>query len=210
MELLLLPFYGPLSGTIWVSRYQKKHSPTYTYPDHQSSFICFLHLCCHPWHTPCSIYMPDSFFCKISVQVFFGLPLGLAPSTSYSTHFFTQSLSSFRKTCPYHCNLFCCRTETISSNPRLSLSSLLGTLSFSLTPHIHLTILISVRWSATSFSFLAGQVSLPCNILLCTQPLYNLPLAINDTSLLVSSGTKCLNSGLHSCINNSMYTQHVT
>ena len=23
-------------------------------------------------------------------------------------HFFTQSVSSFRNTCPYHCNLFCC------------------------------------------------------------------------------------------------------
>jgi len=33
---LLLPFYGPLSGTTWVSRYWKKHSPTHTYPDHQS------------------------------------------------------------------------------------------------------------------------------------------------------------------------------
>ena len=45
--------------------------------------------------------------------------------------------------------------------PSLSLSSLLGSLSFSLTPHIHLTILISARWSATTFSFLTGQVSLP-------------------------------------------------
>jgi len=45
-------------------------------------------------------------------------------------------------------------------------------------PHIHLTILISARWSATSMSFLMGQISLPCNILLCTQLLYNLPLTI--------------------------------
>ena len=44
-ELLLqLPCYSPLSVTTWVSQYQKKHSPTHTYPDHQSSFICFLHL----------------------------------------------------------------------------------------------------------------------------------------------------------------------
>jgi len=33
-----------LSGTTWVSQYQKKHSPTHTYRGHQSSFICFLHL----------------------------------------------------------------------------------------------------------------------------------------------------------------------
>jgi len=60
-------------------------------------------------------------------------------------------------------------------------------------PHIHLTILISARWSATSFSFLTSQVSLPCNILLRTQLLYNLPITINDMSLLVSNGTNCLN-----------------
>jgi len=42
-----------------------------------------------------------------------------------------------------------------SSIPSLSLSSLLGTLSFALTLHIHLTIkiLISACGSATSFSF---------------------------------------------------------
>ena len=34
----------PLSGKSWISRYQKKHSPTHTYHDHQPSFISFLHL----------------------------------------------------------------------------------------------------------------------------------------------------------------------
>jgi len=56
-------------------------------------------------------------------QVFFGLPLGLAPSTSYSIHFFTQSLSSFCNTCPFHRNLFCCSTKIMSSNPSLSLTA---------------------------------------------------------------------------------------
>jgi len=64
-------------------------------------------------------------------------------------------------------------------------------LYFTLTLHIHLTILISARWSATSFSFLTGQASLPCSILLHTQLLYSLPLLINDISLLVSNGTNC-------------------
>jgi len=64
-------------------------------------------------------------FSTISVQVFFGLPPGLAPSTSYSTHFFTQSLSSFHSTCPYLRSLFCCSTVIMSSNPTLSLNSLL-------------------------------------------------------------------------------------
>ena len=38
------PFNGLLSGTIRVGRYQKKHSPTHTHPDHRTSFIIFLHL----------------------------------------------------------------------------------------------------------------------------------------------------------------------
>jgi len=111
-------------------------------------------------------------FCTTFLHVLFGLPLGLEPSTSYSLHFFTQSVSSFRNTCPYHRNLFCCSINIISSIPSLSLNSLLGTLPFTLTLHIHLTILISACWSATSFSFLTGQVLLPCSILLCTQLLF--------------------------------------
>ena len=38
------PFNGRLSGTTRVGRYQKKHSPTHTHPDHRASFITFLHL----------------------------------------------------------------------------------------------------------------------------------------------------------------------
>jgi len=84
-------------------------------------------------------------FCTTSLQIFFSLPLGLAPSTSYSIHFFTQSLSSFRSTFPYHHKLFCCSTEIMSSNPSLSLNPLLGTLILgSFTPHIHRSILVSV------------------------------------------------------------------
>ena len=37
-------FNGLLSGTTRVGRYQKKHSPTHTHPDHQTSFINYLHL----------------------------------------------------------------------------------------------------------------------------------------------------------------------
>jgi len=102
-------------------------------------------------------------FCTTFLHVLFGVPLGLEPSTSYSIHFFTQSVSSFRNTCPYQWyrrNLFCCSINIMSSIPSLSLNFLLGTLSFTLTLHIHLTIVISARWSATSFSFLTGQVSL--------------------------------------------------
>ena len=38
------PFNGLLFGTTRVGRYQKKHSPTHTHPDHWTSFIIFLHL----------------------------------------------------------------------------------------------------------------------------------------------------------------------
>jgi len=55
--------------------------------------------------------------------------------------FLHQIIASFCGTCPYHRNLFCCSTEIMSSNPSLSLNPLLGTLSGSLMPHIHLTIL---------------------------------------------------------------------
>ena len=44
---------------------------------------------------------------------------GLEPTTSYSIHFFTQSLSSFRNTRPYHRNLFCCSTDIIPTVPNL-------------------------------------------------------------------------------------------
>ena len=114
-------------------------------------------------------------FSRTSLQVPFGFPLGLWPSTSYYIYFLTQS-SSFCNTCSYHRSLFWCSTNVMSSIPNLSLSSLLGHLYFTLMPHIHLTTLISARWSATSFSFLTGQVSLPHNILLRTQLLHNLPL----------------------------------
>jgi len=46
------PFYSPLSGITHLSRYLKKHSPAYTYPHHQPSFISFLHLL---WSTVSSL-----------------------------------------------------------------------------------------------------------------------------------------------------------
>jgi len=85
--------YGPLSGTTRVSRYQKKRSPTH-HPDHPI-LISLFHL---PQSIASSLFelLAWQSFCTTSVHVLFGLPLGLEPSTSYSIHFFTQSLSSFR------------------------------------------------------------------------------------------------------------------
>ena len=114
------PFYGLLSGTTWVSRYQKKHSPTH-HPDHPV-FISFCHL---PRSIASFLFKLRAWqsFCTISIHVLFGLPLGLEPSTSYSIHFFNKSVSSFCNTCPYHRNLFCCSINIISSIPSLSLNS---------------------------------------------------------------------------------------
>jgi len=77
-------------------------------------------------------------------------------STSWSCtlhfifHTFLQSLSSF-------CNTSHAIATCYAVVPKLChlilvcLSTLLGTLSFTLMPHIHLTSLISAHWSATSF-----------------------------------------------------------
>ena len=82
------PFYGPLSGTTRVSRYQKKHSPTH-HRDHHPIFISFFHL---PRSIASSLFKSRAWqsFCTTSFHVLFGLPLGLEPSTLYSIHFFTQ------------------------------------------------------------------------------------------------------------------------
>jgi len=75
-SVLTHPFNDPLSGTMQVGRYQKKHSPTRTHHGHQTSFINFLHLLrsipfflfnLHVWRS----------FATTSLQVLFGLPLGL-------------------------------------------------------------------------------------------------------------------------------------
>jgi len=107
-----------MSGTTWVSRYLKKHSPTHIHLS-WSSVIPYL---LPPWRSMASSLfnlLAWQSFSTISVQVFFSLPVGLATCTSYSIHFFTQSLSSFHCTCPYLCNMFCCSTEIMLSNPSL-------------------------------------------------------------------------------------------
>jgi len=84
---------------------------THTYHGHQSSLICCIHLL---RSMASSLFIPRAWqpFSTNSVQVFFGLPLGLAPSTSYSINFFTQS-NLFCNTCPYRRNLFHCSTEIV-------------------------------------------------------------------------------------------------
>jgi len=123
----------------------------------------------------------------------------LSPCPLWSTSWSAALHLIFQISSPNQCLLFATHAHTIATCFAVVsilyhlflvfLNSFLGTLSVTLTLHIHLTILISARWSATSFSFLTGQVSLPCIILLRTQLLYSLPLLINYISLLVSNGT---------------------
>ena len=102
-------------------------------------------------------------FLTQSHQVFFGRPLCLIPSTSHIIQRLTQSLSSFHSACPNYLNLLFLIIKLTGSNSKSSLSSSLFFLSFSLTPHIHLIILISVRFIFSSCSTFIGQVSLPCH-----------------------------------------------
>jgi len=150
--------------------------------------ICFCHLLrsmASSLFSPCALQS----FCTIS-------KFSLVYLLTWHPPLHTPYISS-----PNHCLLFAAHTITTCFAVVLrlchlilvSLSALLGTLSCNFTPHINLTILISALWSATSFSFITGQVSLPYNILLLTQLLYNLPLTVNDISLLVSNRTNCLN-----------------
>ena len=106
--------------------------------NHHPIFISFFHL---PRSIASSLFKLHAWqsFCTTSLHVLFGLPPGLEPSTSYSIHFFTQSVSSFRSTCPYHRNLFCCSINIISSIPSLSLNSLLGTPSFVCVFYLNIT-----------------------------------------------------------------------
>jgi len=97
---------------------------THTYRGHQSSLICFLHLL----HSMASAFFNlrawQSFSQSLSkfslVNLLVWHPPLHTPYTSSPNH-------SFRSTCSYHLNLFCCSTEIMSSNPTLSLNHLLGT-----------------------------------------------------------------------------------
>ena len=135
-----------------------------------------------PWHPPYSIHVLYSLFPQ-SVSKF-SLVYLLAWHPPLIFHTFVHP---FVFAAPAH-TIATCFAVVLSSNPSLSLNPLLQTLSCSFMPHIHLTILTAACCSATSFSFVTGQVSLPCNIRLCTQLLYSLPLTINaDAKIMVDA-----------------------
>jgi len=113
-----------LPGTTRVSRYQKK---TFTH-----SHLLWLSII--PYLLPPSVTIHGI----LCLTVFFH---NLSPSFLWSTswpgtlHFILHTflhpiivfLLSYCSTCTYHCNLFCCSTKSMSSNPNLSLNPLLKT-----------------------------------------------------------------------------------
>ena len=152
----------------------KKHSPAHTYPGQRTSFITFLHL---QRSTASSLFSLRAWQSSrtTSFQVLFNLPLGLEPSTSYSMHFFTQSSSSFRSTSPYQRSLFCCNINAMSSTPSLSLSSLLGSLSFSLVADVRRWLQCVIHW----YSYEKAQsVLAPFQNLFLTLSVENLVCAV--------------------------------
>ena len=76
--------------------------------------------------------------------------LCLKPSTSYSTHFFTQSVSSFRNTSLYHRSLFCCSTKIISSAQATSTAELQNSYCNSAKWHAHNYIRSIYQWRSST------------------------------------------------------------
>ena len=179
---------------IWDYPYQPVPDETFTHSHLSWSSTI---LCQHPPSTTIHSILPVQFTC-LTVLLH-----NLSPSLLWSILVWNPTLHSLYISSPNHCILFKTHSHTITACfavvPRLchlilvSQSTLLGTVSFTLMSHIHLTILISAYWSATLLSFLTGQVSFPCNILLLTPLLNTLPIIDNDISLLVSNSTNCLN-----------------
>ena len=98
-------FNGLWSATTWVGRYQKKHSPTHTHPDHRTSIASCLF----------SLLARQSF----SVSSFCSWTL-----CSIHHAFFTRSSSCFCSRCPEFVECRCCVTVYGTSTVNFSLCSM--------------------------------------------------------------------------------------
>jgi len=150
------PFYGPLSCTTQLSRYQKKHSLTHTYPDHQPSFISFLHLL-RPiaLSIPSSIYVLDTLFVQLLSK------FSLVYLLLWHIPLHTLNISS-----PNHCFLFATHAHTIityfaviwrslSSNPSLNSACNFFYLNVTTHPYDH-SHLYSLECHLIFFSYRPG------------------------------------------------------
>ena len=135
----------PATQQRWFSRLYRAfttHTHTHTHTrthtnrfmaGHQSSLICFIQLL---WSMASSLFNLHVWrsFSTISLQVFFGLPLGLAPSTSYSIHLFTN-----------HCLLFAAHAHTIAT-------------CFAVVPRLYHLFLVSLSTLYLELSSLPAEV----------------------------------------------------
>jgi len=107
--------------------------------------------------------------------------------TSYSLHFFTQSLFSFRCTCPYIATCFAVAPK-LCHLILVSLSNLY--LEFATYPSNH-SHLCPLKYHIIFLSYRPVLTSMWHTTLHTTA--VQSPFTINDISLLVGNGTNCLN-----------------
>src|SRR6266581_4219010 len=98
---------------------------------------------------------------KHSHQVFLPLPLPPFPSTLNSLQAVAHLSLSIRSKCLNHRNLLLLSTSVTHSIPKREIISSLFFLHDEVTPHILLTIALSVRNSLLASSIFMSQVSLP-------------------------------------------------
>lgn len=117
-----------------------------------SSFTPMLH------NVFCSLYSLQIMLIT-SIHTFLRLPCAFLPYSSNSLHAFTQSSSDLRPICPNHCSLFRLKASTTLSIPSLYRKSAFVNLFCRVTPHVHLTILISALQFSLTFSCYCPSLS---------------------------------------------------
>ena len=135
------PFNGRLSGTTWVGRYQKKIF-TRSHPSWSTYFL---------YHLSLFATVHGILFIQLTCLTVLSNEQPLSRSSLVFPLVLNRKLHTPCISSPNHHHLFAAHDRTNAACTAaismlcLCLSSLLGSLSFSLTPHIHLTILISAR-----------------------------------------------------------------
>ena len=105
----------------------------------------------------------------------------------------TQSSPLLRSTCPNHLNLPRLTTSATLWTLKRLYKSTLRFLSFSDTPHIHLTIIRFILSRLCRFAIFIAQVSVPYVNTLWTQALYIFPFMWYDAPRAVRIGDNSLN-----------------
>ena len=157
-----------------------------------------LHISLNTTHSGCK---PSSSISSLthSLQVFLPLPAHLTPATTTFLQADTQSSPLLRSTCPNHLNLPRLTTSATLWTLKRLYKSTLRFLSFSDTPHIHLTIIRSVLSRLCRFAIFIAQVSVPYVNTLWTQALYIFPFMWYDAPRAVRIGDNSLHLWKYIC-----------